>query len=156
MQATKTSRLFSCCTCRSFERLLFVVEQAWWHYEVQFGSPRLIEDDRSADAAVLPPAANGVFLLQDHVREKPENANLKSLTLKEFTGLIFEKVRPTGALNVRSSSKRLLAARVRRCQGWKRSRPAWRRFMTISTSTSARCRSGGVGCTLLGGGKRPE
>lgn len=31
---------------------------------------------------------------QDHVREKPENAALKSLTLKEFTGLIFEKVRP--------------------------------------------------------------
>ena len=30
---------------------------------------------------------------QDNVRERPENANLKSLTLKEFTGLIFEKVR---------------------------------------------------------------
>ena len=46
---------------RSFERLLFSIEQAWWHYE-------------------------------DHVREKAENANLKSLTLKEFTGLIFAKV----------------------------------------------------------------
>ncbi|PSC69393.1 mRNA-decapping enzyme subunit 2 [Micractinium conductrix] len=45
----------------SFERLLFSIEQAWWHYE-------------------------------DHVREKPENTALKSLTLKEFTGLIFEKV----------------------------------------------------------------
>ncbi|KAI7841458.1 hypothetical protein COHA_004853 [Chlorella ohadii] len=45
----------------SFERLLFSIEQAWWHYE-------------------------------DHVREKPENAALKSLTLKEFTGLMFEKV----------------------------------------------------------------
>ncbi|KAI3425090.1 hypothetical protein D9Q98_008468 [Chlorella vulgaris] len=45
----------------SFDRLLFSIEQAWWHYE-------------------------------DHVREKPENASLKSLTLKEFTGLIFEKV----------------------------------------------------------------
>ena len=31
--------------------------------------------------------------VQDHVREKPENASLKSLTLKEFTGLIFQKVR---------------------------------------------------------------
>ena len=28
------------------------------------------------------------------MREKPENAALKSLTLKEFTGLMFEKVRP--------------------------------------------------------------
>lgn len=45
----------------SFERLLFSIEQAWWHYE-------------------------------DHVREKPENSSLKSLLLKEFTGLIFEKV----------------------------------------------------------------
>lgn len=26
------------------------------------------------------------------MREKPENRHLKSLTLKEFTGLIFEKV----------------------------------------------------------------
>ncbi len=41
---------------RSFERLLFSVEQAWWHYE-------------------------------DHVRHK---SNLRSLSLKEFTGLIFE------------------------------------------------------------------
>jgi hypothetical protein len=30
--------------------------------------------------------------VQDHVREKPANCNLKSLTLKEFTGLIFEQV----------------------------------------------------------------
>lgn len=44
----------------SFERLLFSVEQAWWHYE-------------------------------DHVRQKPENAGLKSLSLKDFTGLIFDK-----------------------------------------------------------------
>lgn len=44
----------------SFERLLFSVEQAWWHYE-------------------------------DHVRLKPENASLRSLSLKQFTGLIFEK-----------------------------------------------------------------
>ena len=28
--------------------------------------------------------------MQDHVREKPENKHLKSLTLKEFTGLIFQ------------------------------------------------------------------
>lgn len=44
----------------SFERLLFSVEQAWWHYE-------------------------------DYVRQKPENARLKSLSLRDFTGLIFEK-----------------------------------------------------------------
>eukprot|EP00889_Picochlorum_renovo_P004602 jgi/Picre1/31632/NNA_006983.t1 len=41
----------------SFERLLFSVEQAWWHYE-------------------------------DHVRHK---YGLRSLGLKQFTGLIFEK-----------------------------------------------------------------
>jgi len=28
---------------------------------------------------------------QDHIRQRPENATLRSLTLKEFTGLIFEK-----------------------------------------------------------------
>ncbi|KAH7617923.1 putative mRNA-decapping enzyme subunit 2 [Nannochloris sp. 'desiccata'] len=44
----------------SFERLLFSVEQAWWHYE-------------------------------DHVRQRPENSHLRSLSLKQFTGLIFEK-----------------------------------------------------------------
>lgn len=37
-----------------------------------------------------PPLPTG--LPQDHVRAKPENAALKSLTLKEFTGLIFQKV----------------------------------------------------------------
>eukprot|EP00887_Chlorella_sp_A99_P000012 scaffold16.g12.t1 len=45
----------------SFDRLLFSIEQAWWHYE-------------------------------DYVREKPEHRHLRSLTLKEFTGLIFERV----------------------------------------------------------------
>lgn len=45
----------------------------------------------AAAVSSTPPATPGSF--QDHVREKPENAALKSLTLKEFTGLMFEKVR---------------------------------------------------------------
>lgn len=44
----------------------------------------------------MTPACSAPACWQDHVREKPENAALKSLTLKEFTGLIFEKVWPQG------------------------------------------------------------
>ncbi len=55
-------------------------------------------DSVRASASVAPPPPGLCLCLtagccvQDHVREKPENALLKSLTLKEFTGLIFEKV----------------------------------------------------------------
>ena len=60
----------------------------------------------AAAAAAAERQATGLFAapcldLQDHVREKPENTALKSLTLKEFTGLIFEKAGRGGCRRLR-------------------------------------------------------
>ena len=51
------------------------------------GRRSLLKCLRPDHPRVRPRAAAAV---QDHVREKPENKHLKSLTLKEFTGLIFQ------------------------------------------------------------------
>jgi hypothetical protein len=48
--------------CRSFERLLFSVEQAWWHYEVRIDS---LIDFLSTQSPFK--AAYFVYLLQLHL-----------------------------------------------------------------------------------------
>lgn len=72
---------------------MFSIEQAWWHYEVRRELPAAVRLATAVGARLVAhPTHVPCTFAQDHVREKPENTKLKSLTLKEFTGLIFEKV----------------------------------------------------------------
>ena len=79
----------------SFERLLFSVEQAWWHYEVcSFQACftcclSLIISPRPHHPFPFSPPLPQPFASQDNVRLK--HPELRSYTLKEFTSLIFEK-----------------------------------------------------------------
>lgn len=85
---------------------MFLVEQAWWYYEVGRASQAAgrAREESQPGSGGEPPFRGPLRLrqcsptrcrrrraLQDFVREKPATAHLRSYTLKEFVGLLFER-----------------------------------------------------------------
>jgi hypothetical protein len=69
---------------------MFLVEQAWWFYEVstRVGGAAVLQGSTAGGVLSV---CSGLVVVQDFVREKPETQHLRSFTLKEFVGLLFER-----------------------------------------------------------------